>query len=156
MEASIGLECLLKDPFETRADSRLCDSCATIFSNPDDVRRFVLRETISRRRRYQSLVESEERGCLLCCLLLSIINGPPSELNTSDGISMRTGQGDGRAGVDSLSDIECLFAGEGEKTIETVRITCRIIQRPERFKIVAISALGGTPFIPSQGDRNQC
>jgi hypothetical protein len=155
MAASIGLE-YLKDPFESCADSRLCDSCATLFSNPDDVRRFLLRETISRCRRYQSLVESEEHGCRLCYLLLSTINAPPSELNTGDGILVPTGEANNQTGVDSLSMVECLFAGEGEKTIHTVRITCRIIQRPERFRLVVISAHEGTLFIPPHGDRHQC
>ncbi|KAH7304081.1 heterokaryon incompatibility protein-domain-containing protein [Stachybotrys elegans] len=124
-------------PSEALANSPCCGLCPTLFSNSRDANRLILREQVIIHRPYQSLIESANSGCTLCKLLVSIVNSPPAELKDDTLVSIEDAENGAEA---SISDaVECVFSFEGE-LLHTIRVTCRIDQKRERFRFVGVSA----------------
>jgi hypothetical protein len=124
---------------DARADPRMCKSCATIFSNTH-ASRLVLRNTVSIRRRYQSLLDTKESGCRLCRLLVAIVDLQPVELK--DGRLVPAGEEKEEDEARSEDVVESLFAVDGEE-LHNIRITCKIENKRERFAFVEVSAHKG-------------
>lgn len=119
----------------------ICNLCADIFSHPDDVTKVLNNEPLTFQRAYHTLVQAESSGCKLCALLVSVINSSPTVLG-KDGTIVPGEDPPGELDITPLDTVECQVTVEGS-LLHTLRVTCRVEQRRDRFTFLGISAHKG-------------